>query len=75
MYDCWRNNLFGGFKVVERQLGISRQLQGISGYDAVLLWWRYKNYADRDALDLLLQYNKEDVLNLRALRERLAEFV
>ena len=26
MYDCWRNNLYGGFKAVERQLGIERRV-------------------------------------------------
>jgi uncharacterized protein YprB with RNaseH-like and TPR domain len=71
MYDCWRNNLYGGFKAVERQLGIYRRLQGVGGFDAVLLWWRYRNYGDQNALALLLQYNKEDVVNLKALRERL----
>ena len=73
MYDCWRYNLKGGFKAVERQLQIPRQLKGISGFDAVILWWRYQNDYDLDALDLLLQYNKEDVVNLKALRDRLAE--
>jgi uncharacterized protein YprB with RNaseH-like and TPR domain len=72
MYDCWRCNLFGGFKAVELQLGISRQLQGITGLDAVLLWQRYQNHNDRSALDLLLQYNKEDVMNLKVLRDKLA---
>lgn len=71
MHDCWRNNLYGGFRAVERQLGISRQLQGISGVDAVVLWWRYKNNSDKKALDLLLKYNREDVLNLIALRRKL----
>lgn len=71
MYDCWRNGLYGGFKGVEAQLGISRQLKGISGLDAVMLWWRYRNHSDEVALALLLQYNKEDVVNLKALRERL----
>jgi uncharacterized protein YprB with RNaseH-like and TPR domain len=71
MYDCWRCNLFGGFKAVEQQLSIRRQLRGVSGWDAVLLWHRYQNYGDRSALELLLQYNKEDVLNLKVLRERL----
>jgi len=71
MYDCWQNNLYGGFKAVERQLGIPRQLQGISGFGAVLLWWRYQNDYDQNALALLLQYNKEDVVNLKALREKL----
>ncbi len=72
MYDCWRNNLFGGFKAVERQLGIPRQLQGIGGLEAVTLWWRYHDHGDRNALALLLQYNREDVVNLKALRNRLA---
>lgn len=72
MYDCWRNNLYGGFKAVETQLRIPRRLKGISGLDAVTLWWRYHNDGDREALALLLEYNKEDVLNLVALRERLS---
>ncbi len=71
MYDCWRCNLKGGFKAVEQQLGIPRQLKGISGWDAVILWWRYQNFGDQKALALLLQYNKEDVVNLKRLRERL----
>jgi len=71
MYDCWWNNLYGGFKSVERQLGIPRQLKGVDGFQAVVLWWEYKDYGDQDSLALLLQYNKEDVVNLKALRERL----
>lgn len=71
MYTCWDNNLYGGFKAVEQQLGIPRKLQGISGYHAVLLWWRYINDGDENALSVLLEYNKEDVLNLKVLRERL----
>jgi len=72
MYDCWRNNLYGGFKAVERQLGIPRELEGIGGLEAVWLWWRYRKQGDENALELLLKYNKEDVVNLRVLRERLA---
>jgi len=71
MYDCWRKNLYGGFKTVERRLEIPRRLQGVSGYHAVILWFRYKEYGDRNALSLLLEYNREDVLNLKVLRERL----
>jgi uncharacterized protein YprB with RNaseH-like and TPR domain len=71
MYDCWRNNLYGGFKAVERQLGINRQLTGIDGYEAVKLWWRYVNDHDENALKTLLEYNKEDVVNLKFLKERL----
>lgn len=72
MYDCWRNNLYGGFKVVEQQLCIGRKLKGIDGLAAVRLWWRYKNAGDQKALALLLQYNAEDVVNLKVLREKLA---
>ena len=72
MYDCWRMNLKGGFKAVERQLGIPRQLEGVDGFQAVILWWRYRSYDDENALALLLQYNKEDVVNLKALMERLS---
>jgi hypothetical protein len=71
MYDCWRSNLYGGFKAVERQLGIQRRLTEIDGYEAVRLWWRYVDSFDLDALNTLLEYNKEDVLNLKMLKERL----
>jgi uncharacterized protein YprB with RNaseH-like and TPR domain len=71
MYDCWRCNLKGGFKAVERQLGITRELKDVDGWQAVLLWRKYLEYNDEDALDLLLRYNKEDVINLKALRESL----
>ena len=71
MYHCWRRNLYGGLTSVERQLGIKRRLAGIDGYEAVKLWWRYVDSFDLEALDTLLQYNKEDVVNLRSLKERL----
>ncbi len=71
MYNCWQNNLRGGFKAVERQLGISRGLIEVNGYEAVRLWWRYVNDYDKDALNTLLEYNREDVINLRVLKEKL----
>ena len=74
MQDCWKSNLYGGFKAVERQLGIHRQLRGVGGAEAVALWWRYQMHRDRKALELLLEYNKEDVVNLMTLREKLETF-
>lgn len=71
MRACWCKGLYGGFKAVERQLGIERTLQGVSGRDAVDLWWRYVRRGDNHALRTLLDYNREDVVNLKALRERL----
>jgi len=71
MYDCWNCNLYGGFKAVEKQLNIERKLTEVNGYEAVKLWWRYVDYFDLDALNTLLEYNKEDVVNLKTLKERL----
>lgn len=71
MYDCWRFNLYGGFKGVEKQLGIKRKLKEVDGYEAVKLWYRYTEAFDLDALNTLLEYNKEDVLNLKVLKEKL----
>jgi uncharacterized protein YprB with RNaseH-like and TPR domain len=72
MYDCWRQNLRGGLKAVERQLGITRQLTEVNGWEAVKLWYRYINGGDESALKKLLDYNKEDVVNLKILRQKLA---
>lgn len=71
MYHCWKNKLYGGLKSVEQQLGIERKLTEINGYEAVRLWWRYVESFDLDALNALLEYNKEDVLNLKILKEKL----
>jgi len=71
MYHCWRHRLYGGLKGVERQLGIYRRLKEVNGYEAVRLWWKYVNDYDTEALTRLLEYNREDVVNLRTLRDRL----
>lgn len=71
MYSCWRKDLKGGLKVVETKLGIGRRLQGIDGFMAVRLWWEYVNNSDRQALRTLLEYNREDVVNLHVLRQKL----
>lgn len=71
MYDCWRNNLKGGLKRVEELLGIERKLKGVDGYVAVQLWWDYCNNNNKKSLKTLLEYNKEDVVNLRVLRRKL----
>ena len=70
MYKCWKRNLYGGLKSVERQLGIPRKLSGMGGEDAVRLWYDHLS-GDRDALGILLEYNREDILNLIVLRDRL----
>jgi uncharacterized protein YprB with RNaseH-like and TPR domain len=71
MYDCWRCGLKGGLKAVERILGIDRKLRDVDGYVAVQLWWEYVNNNNKQALRTLLEYNAEDVVNLRVLRREL----
>jgi uncharacterized protein len=61
----------GGLKKIEPLFGINRpeEVNGMDGYMAVLLWQRYQR-GDRTALDLLLKYNREDVVNLEVLMDR-----
>jgi uncharacterized protein len=68
MRDCWKQGLKGGLKKVEIQLGIVRSTQGMSGWDAPRLWQRYETYDDRAALELLLRYNRDDIVHLPRLR-------
>lgn len=71
MYDCWAMDLYGGLKAVEEQLGINRRLKDVDGYMAVQLWYEYVNNNNEQALQKLLDYNQEDVVNLRLLRRKL----
>jgi len=61
----------GGLKSIEKQVGISREgdLSDLSGKDAIKLWYRYKRYDDKKALDTLVRYNIEDIENLKTLME------
>ncbi len=65
-----RLGLRGGLKIVERSLGIRRdaKVERLTGYDATVLWSRYL-HGDNNALDLLIEYNKEDVVHLRKICE------
>lgn len=58
----------GGLKVIERRLGLARpgDLDGMSGWDAVMLWRQYRQ-GNESALETLLRYNREDCVNLARL--------
>ncbi|MDR2018201.1 MAG: ribonuclease H-like domain-containing protein [Syntrophobacterales bacterium] len=68
-----RLGIKGGLKELEKMFGIKRKTEGINGYKAVLLWERYIRRKKPSDLSLLLEYNKEDVLNLIPLEEKLDE--
>lgn len=69
-YLLARHGYRGGLKAIERALGWSRPdpLAGLSGFDAIRLWRRWEA-GDPGALETLVAYNREDVLNLRRLLE------
>ena len=58
----WR----GGLKAIERQLGLSRDLdvRVLAGSDAVRLWRTYERTGSTNALRLLVGYNRADCENL-----------
>jgi len=58
----------GGLKVCETALGIERgDIKDIDGFFAVLLWNDYLKNKNKKALETLLAYNIEDVVNLEKL--------
>ncbi len=66
--DLWKeakvHGYAGGLKQIEQQMGISRLSKGIDGRTACELWVN----RNRDGcLQRLLEYNRDDVLNLRRM--------
>ena len=61
--------LRGGLKRLEAMIGLERPaaVQGLDGWDAVRLWWAWRNDGDHAARDLLLAYNRCDVMHLPPL--------
>ena len=61
----------GGLKAIEKAFGLSRgsAIDGIDGYEAVLLWRAYQ-WGDESALDRLILYNTADIVHLKPLMER-----
>jgi len=61
----------GGLKVIEQKLGVKRSdsTNGLAGVDAVRLWHDYRMTGNMDSLNLLVEYNTEDIVNLKQLSE------
>jgi uncharacterized protein YprB with RNaseH-like and TPR domain len=62
--------LRGGLKAIEKQVGLSRDpmVEGMNGFDAVLLWKAYQ-WGDQSALERLILYNTMDIVQLKPLME------
>ena len=65
---CVKLGLRGGLKEVEKRLHLNRpaHLYG----NPVDLWKAFHASGDREYLDLLLEYNREDIENLRGVMEK-----
>lgn len=58
----------GGLKGCERKLGLDRkELTDVDGYFAVMLWQEYQRSKNPKAIETLLAYNVQDVVNLETL--------
>jgi len=58
----------GGLKLCEKALGLDRgDLDGVDGCFAVFLWQDFQRTGNTKALETLLAYNIEDVVNLETL--------
>nr|WP_303647526.1 ribonuclease H-like domain-containing protein [Haloarchaeobius amylolyticus] len=72
MYPCKRIGLDGGLKTIEQDVGIAREGPDISGRDAVRLWNEYER-GSQEALDTLVEYNRDDTRNLKTLMDIVAD--
>ncbi|MFH1381520.1 MAG: ribonuclease H-like domain-containing protein [Chloroflexota bacterium] len=70
LYSFRRLGYQGGLKSIESQLGLEREgaLKEMNGYLAVLLWQEYQR-GNKKALETLVRYNLEDVVNLQYLAD------
>jgi uncharacterized protein YprB with RNaseH-like and TPR domain len=61
----------GGLKRIEKDLGIQRppEVEGLNGFDAIVLWRRYLGLGDDASLQRLIAYNREDCVNMVRLAE------
>jgi uncharacterized protein YprB with RNaseH-like and TPR domain len=59
----------GGLKRIERKFGIRRSMiiENMYGGDALRLWKMYRATGDEHYLELLVEYNDEDIVNLKTI--------
>jgi len=72
---CSRVGLSGGLKEIEKKLGIRRSkiIEKMYGGDPFLLWKMFRATGDDYYLRLLVEYNEEDVFNLKKIADYVCE--
>jgi uncharacterized protein len=71
-----RLELDTNLKVLERTLGISR-LESVENKRKIStkMWNRYEKKKDQKALNMLIEYNRQDTINLYPLAEKIMELI
>lgn len=72
MHTARKVGLSGGLSAVEREMGVTRELPDVDGREAVRLWHEHERGVD-GALDRLVQYNREDTVNMVEVLDSLVE--
>jgi uncharacterized protein YprB with RNaseH-like and TPR domain len=71
-HACSRLGLTGGLKQIEKQLGIHRDniiIERFYDGDPIKLWRMFKGSGDDYYLKLLVEYNEEDIINLKKISD------
>jgi hypothetical protein len=70
---CQRLGLKGGLKQIEKKFNIkrSRIVEGLYNGDPLALWKMYRATGDDYYLNLLVEYNEEDVMSLKIIADKL----
>ncbi len=66
-FCCSRIGLNNGLKQIEKELGIKRRTEDLASCDAIVLWDLYRQTGDSQYLKTLVEYNEEDVINLKKI--------
>jgi len=76
-FVSYRAGFSGGLKSLEVSFGIKRpeEVRGMSGEDAVRLWDLYVRQGNRNALKLILSYNRQDIVNLQTLSKEITQLL
>ena len=75
-FACERAGLTGGLKSIEKKLGIVRTnelVQKLHGGDAITLFRMFQGSGNSHFLDLLIEYNQEDVMNLEQISQKVVK--
>ncbi|UCF00307.1 MAG: ribonuclease H-like domain-containing protein [Planctomycetota bacterium] len=58
-------------QLVGKKLAVAKRLRNINGPLAVDLWYNYQYRQQKQSLAVLLEYNRQNVLNLSILKRKL----